>query len=366
MVNFWLIWWSRCKFLNFDLQGKKLFLLPCFPWLFPNHERGLRFLGQCQQERCPRESREERSWGPGCLDNLVLQGHPKIKVSAAQSCLTLCDPTDSSLPVSSVHGILQARVLEWVAMSFSRGSSQPRDRTRVSCLEGSSLYHLSHQESPSSPAATLAALELPASLSWETHTSFLPVRPVLLGFDCTQWINTYRENRIPRSVCSWWCALKWAEMYLQCHPWLLGHYCELEEGRAGLGVGGTGRLEMLPSSSSQPWGLTREGLGHQVSIWEHLSLHFPSCPLYRQFPSHSRQDENLCSWFLPPRPLVWGQSLWRLRPRGGTSQVEKECRSIILLLESLHPQPGLDSQSWDSWPWVPHIFFPFDPKMHIY
>ena len=95
----------------------------------------------------------------------------------------------------------------------------------------------------------------------ETHTSFLPVRPVLLGFSCTQWINTYRENRIPRSVCSWWCVLRWAEMYLQCHPWLPGHYCELEEGRAGLGVeGSTGSLEMLPSSSSQPWGLTGEGL----------------------------------------------------------------------------------------------------------
>ena len=50
-------------------------------------------------------------------------------------------------------------------------------------------------------------------------------------------------------------------MYLQCHPWLPGQYCELEEGRAGLGVGvSTGSLEMLPSSSSQPWVLTGEGL----------------------------------------------------------------------------------------------------------
>ena len=45
----------------------------------------------------------------------------------AQSYLTLCDPMDYSLPGSSVHGIFQARVLEWVAISFSRGSSQPRD-----------------------------------------------------------------------------------------------------------------------------------------------------------------------------------------------------------------------------------------------
>ena len=50
----------------------------------------------------------------------------------AQSCLTLCDPTDCSLPGSSVHGIFKAIVLEWIAISFSRGSSQPGDWTWVS------------------------------------------------------------------------------------------------------------------------------------------------------------------------------------------------------------------------------------------
>ena len=50
----------------------------------------------------------------------------------AQSCPTLCDPMGCSLPGSSVHGIFQAIVLEWIAISFSRGSSQPRDRTQVS------------------------------------------------------------------------------------------------------------------------------------------------------------------------------------------------------------------------------------------
>ena len=54
----------------------------------------------------------------------------------SQSCPTLCDPVDCSLPGSSVHGIFQARVLEWIAISFSRGSSQPRDRTQVSCIAG--------------------------------------------------------------------------------------------------------------------------------------------------------------------------------------------------------------------------------------
>ena len=50
----------------------------------------------------------------------------------AQSCLTLCVPIDCSLPGSSVHGIFQAIVLEWVAISFSSRSSLPRDRTQVS------------------------------------------------------------------------------------------------------------------------------------------------------------------------------------------------------------------------------------------
>ena len=74
---------------------------------------------------------------------------PPLSVSeseVAQSCLTLWDPMDCSLPGFSVHGILQARVLEWVTISFSRGSSQPKDRTQVSHIAGSdsrtNSYHL--------------------------------------------------------------------------------------------------------------------------------------------------------------------------------------------------------------------------------
>ena len=55
----------------------------------------------------------------------------------SQSYLTLCDPTDGSQPGSSVHGILQARRLEWGAIPFFRGSSRPRaDQTQVSCIAG--------------------------------------------------------------------------------------------------------------------------------------------------------------------------------------------------------------------------------------
>ena len=67
----------------------------------------------------------------------------KVKVSVAQSCLnwigsqsTPCEHMDYSPPGSSVHGILQARILEWVAIPFSRGSSQPRYWTWVSCNAG--------------------------------------------------------------------------------------------------------------------------------------------------------------------------------------------------------------------------------------
>ena len=60
----------------------------------------------------------------------------KSESEMAQSCPTLCDPMDCSLPSCSVHVIFQARAPEWVAISFSRGSSWPRDRTWVSCIAG--------------------------------------------------------------------------------------------------------------------------------------------------------------------------------------------------------------------------------------
>ena len=65
-----------------------------------------------------------------------------------QLYVTLCDPMDCSLPGSSVCGILQARILEWVAMPSSRGSPQPRDGTHVSCIGRRVLYHWRHLRSP--------------------------------------------------------------------------------------------------------------------------------------------------------------------------------------------------------------------------
>ena len=62
---------------------------------------------------------------------MIVGVYVKVKVKVAQSCLTLCDPRDYR-----VHGILQARILEWVTVPFSRGPSQPRDGARVSHIAG--------------------------------------------------------------------------------------------------------------------------------------------------------------------------------------------------------------------------------------
>ena len=95
---------------------------------------------------------ESGQWPPQCsLPELFLRNHlPSQKLiysswsevkwsEVAQSYLTLCDPMDCSLQTSSIHGIFQASVLEWVAISFSRETSQSRNRTQVSCMQADSL-----------------------------------------------------------------------------------------------------------------------------------------------------------------------------------------------------------------------------------
>ena len=66
----------------------------------------------------------------------IMHTIPQSESEVAQSCLTLCDPMDCSLPGFPVHGIFQARIPEWVSISFSRRSSRPRDWTQVSCVVG--------------------------------------------------------------------------------------------------------------------------------------------------------------------------------------------------------------------------------------
>ena len=80
--------------------------------------------------------------------DLPVTEHERSESEVAQLCLTLCDPMDCSLPGFSIHGISQARILVWVAISFSRGSSWPRDWTWVFPHCKWILYQLSHKGSP--------------------------------------------------------------------------------------------------------------------------------------------------------------------------------------------------------------------------
>ena len=115
----------------------------------------------------------------------------------AQSCLTLCNPMDCSLPGFSVHGISQARILEHVAISYSRGSSQPRDQTcvsRGSCFAGGFfllgkcflLFHTWNERS--SGMAHLP--ECPVSKCWTSTPKKILFQSNLISFFVFVWSST--------------------------------------------------------------------------------------------------------------------------------------------------------------------------------
>ena len=94
------------------------------------------------------EACDRQAISPKCLDEV---SRSLVCIcSVAQSCLTVCDPSDCSPPGSSVHGIVQARIQEWAAISSSRGSSPLKDWTGVSCSSciGRWMLNQSHWESP--------------------------------------------------------------------------------------------------------------------------------------------------------------------------------------------------------------------------
>ena len=113
------------------------------------------------------------------------------RVLITQSCLILCDPMDCSLPGSSVRWISQARVLEWVAISFSRVSSQPRDWTQVCCTAGRLLTMLP-ESLRTTGAGCYGQIWTMVVLAWE------------LPFVC---LNCY--NRTPQM--GWLKHQKWQE-----------------------------------------------------------------------------------------------------------------------------------------------------------
>ena len=100
-----------------------------------------------------------------------------VLCSVAQSCLTFQDPMDCGPPGTPVNGILQARILEWVAISSSRGSSQPRDGTHISCIScigRQTLYHCATWEAPSQSIQThISILILKCRFGQWTSVTFL-------------------------------------------------------------------------------------------------------------------------------------------------------------------------------------------------
>ena len=115
-------------------------------------------------------------------------------------CLSLCDPTDCSPPGSSVHGILQARILEWVAISIFKGSSRPRDWTQVFCIAGECFTLWATREViPLQPLVT-ASSQVPSLASLLSYFSnMLSQSPFSfrLLYGSTPWFF----------ACSWWHML---------------------------------------------------------------------------------------------------------------------------------------------------------------
>ena len=103
-------------------------------WRESGKSKGLDFCGFCcSTEVSLWKMVLQSSLGPRLPRSAPLQVCVHVR-AVALLCPTLCDPVDYSPPGSSVHGILQARTLEWITISFSRGSFSPRNRTGVSCI----------------------------------------------------------------------------------------------------------------------------------------------------------------------------------------------------------------------------------------
>ena len=99
-----------------------------------------------------------------------------------KSCLTLCNPMGCNPPVSSVHGFSQARILEWVAISYSKGSPSPRDQTCISCTGGQIPYHWATRGAHLMCQATL---KIKFNKWILQHITWTLCRPVVCQPNCT-------------------------------------------------------------------------------------------------------------------------------------------------------------------------------------
>ena len=112
-----------------------------------------------------------------------------VVVLVTKSCLTLCNPMDCSLPGSSVRGISQARILEWVAISFFRGSSQPRDWTLISCISRWILFCWATREAPMVTLLQWITQEALSLSSLGLASTNTPLSQHLFNLNTNTWQN---------------------------------------------------------------------------------------------------------------------------------------------------------------------------------
>ena len=126
---------------------------------------------------------------PGHLDHRVCYSNSHDGDLVIKSCPTLPTPWTTSQPGPSVHWLSQARILAWVAISFSMGSSWPRDRTHVPCIGRWILYHWATSEAPIPPYSTLNAIAITVCVLL-LHFDQKPVWTGRPGSNVTSFQNT--------------------------------------------------------------------------------------------------------------------------------------------------------------------------------
>ena len=126
----------------------------------------------------------------------------------AQSYPTLCYPMDCSLPGSTVHGIFQARILEWVAISFSRRSSWPRDRTWVSCVVGRCFPIWATRDWEITNVDRLHLNVTRSHVSFFLFFTALGPHCFVWAFSgCSKWVSSSQQCT---GFSLWWLLLLWS------------------------------------------------------------------------------------------------------------------------------------------------------------
>ena len=226
-----------------------------------------------------------------------------VKVLVPQLCLTLCDPMDCDPPASSVFGITQARILEWVAIPFSRESSQLRDWTQIFCIDRRILYLYTTWKAQ--PDVNDTQINVSNSgLSFGLQTWISTSHMIFSQLSKVTWNQTFKQSdpvvflsnpdRPSCSLCSPHCSTSFAtyqeprihSWYFLLHPAI---HCQ------------TCRFSLQNNSASCCCCLHRlhsivPGAPHRFLRQARWSSGFPSAPIPPSSPSRSQRDLSLKIW----------------------------------------------------------------------